>query len=106
MTNVMTTHARTQLMLRFAPADPDAFLDELVAESRLDGFDRRGHHVLTGPRATLIAIQRPIETVIITVMPPGWSVDRDESYVNFGDRAPATPAAIAALDRKFSKGGS
>lgn len=102
----LTSHARQALERRFDPPDPEAFALELLAESALVGYDRRGHSVYEGPRSiAVVAVNagRLDAISIVTVMPPGWPWDRfGGDYVNLGDLAPAAPASLRALADRFS----
>ena len=101
----LTVHARAALERRFDPPDPEAFALELLTESVLVGYDRRGHSVYQGPRSiTVVAVNahRLDAVSIVTVMPPGWPWDQlGGDYVNLGDLAPAAPASLRALAARF-----
>lgn len=102
----VSVHAREQLVDRWAPADVDAFALELLEESALVGYDRRGHAVYRGPRALLVVGIRPdrIDAIhLVTVMPADWPWDVLGGVYDYRGRdVSASPASLERLRSQLS----
>lgn len=100
----LSHHAWTAINERFAPTDVQAFGERMLGVGIRIGTTHHGRAVYQTPEARIVVAHHSGYAVLVTVMPADWPVDlAGEPYRNLRDAAPAAPASLERLRRRFAR---